>query len=160
MSPKNKESHSFCFICFGNICRSPALEAIFNALAKKRRVDDLFVVDSMALTTYYIGKQADPRMACAAEQRQIKIDHIAKLFKRSDFQRFDIVFAVTHDAADILKELAATEEEREKIMLATAYAKTFKGQDIPDPYYDGKEAFDLVVEMSFDACEGILDHFK
>jgi len=159
MLQKNKSFHSFCFICFGNICRSPALEAIFNSLAKKRGVSDRFFVDSMALTTYYIGKEADPRMRQSAKKKQIEIDHIAQLFKPSDFQRFDLVFAVTHDAADVLKDIAGSEEDKKKIVLATAYAKKYKNQDIPDPYYDGKEAFDIVVEMAFDACEGILNHW-
>jgi protein-tyrosine phosphatase len=156
MSQKSKELHCFCFICFGNICRSPALAAVFNTLAKRRGVADQFFIDSMALTTYYLGRPADPRMCKAAATKKIEIDHIAKLFKPTDFQRFDLIFAVTHDAADILKDLASSDEEKNKIVLATTYSQTFKNQDIPDPYYDGAEAFDLVVTMAFDACEGIL----
>jgi protein-tyrosine phosphatase len=160
MSPKNKEFHSFCFICFGNICRSPALAAIFEVLAKRKGVADRFFIDSMALTTYYLGKQADSRMRKAAVEKQIDINHIAQLFNPSDFQRFDVVFPVTNEAADVLKDLASSEEDKKKIVLATAFSKKFKDQDIPDPYYDGPEAFELVVEMAFDACEGILKHFS
>ena len=159
MSSKNKSFHSLCFICFGNICRSPALEAIFNTLAKEKGVADRFFVDSMALTTYYLGKQADIRMCKAAEKKQIHIEHIAKLFKPTDFQRFDVVFPVTSDAADVLMDIAISEEDKRKIVLVTAYSKKFKNQDIPDPYYDGEKAFDHVMEMGFDACEGILEHF-
>lgn len=160
MSPKSKEFYAFCFICFGNICRSPALAAIFEALAKKKGIADRFFIDSMALTTYYLGKQADPRMRKAAAKSHIDIHHIAQLFKPSDFQRFDVVFPVTNEAADVLKDLASSAEDKKKILLATAFAKKFKDQDIPDPYYDGPEAFDLVVEMAFDACEGILETFS
>jgi protein-tyrosine phosphatase len=160
MSQKNKEFHRFCFICFGNICRSPALAAIFNSLAKHREVFDQFYIDSMALTSYYLGRPADPRMCRAAAKKKIEIEHSAQLFKPSDFQRFDLVFAVTHDAADILKDLASTDVEKSKVVLATAFSQAFKNQDIPDPYYDGEEAFDLVVEMAFDACEGILKKFS
>jgi protein-tyrosine phosphatase len=161
MSPSQnkKEIYSLCFICFGNICRSPALAAVLESLAKKRGAADRFFIDSMALTTYYLGKQADPRMRKAAEKNQIEIDHIAQLFKPSDFQRFDVLFGVTDECIDILKELSSTEEERKKIMLATAFAKKYKNKEIPDPYYDSTEAFDHVMEMAFDACEGILDHF-
>lgn len=155
---KNK-FYSFCFICFGNICRSPALAAVFESLAKQRGVRDRFFVDSMALTTYYLGRQADPRMCKAAEKKHIEINHIAQLFKPADFHRFDIVFGVTHDSMDVLKELSSSEEDRKKILLATAFAKKYKNQDIPDPYYEGPQAFDLVIDMAFDACEGILEHF-
>jgi protein-tyrosine phosphatase len=152
--------YSFCFICFGNICRSPALAAIFMSLAEKKGVADQFFVDSMGLTIYYLGKQADLRMCKAAEKKQIVIKHISKLFKPSDFQRFDQVFAVSDEAIDVLMDIALSEEDKKKIVLATAFSKKFKDQDIPDPYYDGPELFDLVVEMAFDACEGILHHFS
>lgn len=147
-----------CFICFGNICRSPAFAAVLEDLAEKRGLSDHFFIDSMALTTYYIGRPADLRMRHAAEKKNINIDHIAKLFKPTDFQRFDAVFAATSDAAEILRDLAPPEEQH-KILLATAYSKKFKNQDVPDPYYDGEKTFDLVMEMAFDACEGILDHY-
>ncbi len=161
MSPlKNKGFYSFCFICFGNICRSPALAAVFETLAKKRGVADLFFIDSMALTTYYLGRPVDLRMRKAGEKREISMEHIAKLFKPSDFQRFDLIFAVTDEASDLLKDLASTDEDKNKVLLATAYSSKFKGKDIPDPYYDKETAFDLVVDMAIDACEGILDHFS
>jgi protein-tyrosine phosphatase len=160
MSSQNKEFHSFCFICFGNICRSPALAAVFNALANRRGVSDHFYVDSMALTTYYLGKPPDPRMCIAGEKRGFPIEHIAQLFKPSDFQRFDIVFAVSAEAVEVLKELVNSEEEEKKIVLATAYSKKFKDEDIPDPYHDKETMFDLVMDMAIDSCEGILDHFR
>ncbi len=158
MSSRSKEFYSLCFICFGNICRSPALAAIFESLAEKRGVSDKFFVDSMALTTYYLGRQAEPRMRLAAGKRQIAIDHVAKLFNPSDFQRFDYLFPATRDAAEVLLELTSTPEDKNKILLATAFSKKFKDQDIPDPYYNGPQSFDRVVEIAFDACEGILDY--
>ena len=57
------------------------------------------------------------------------------------------------------RSIASSEKDKKKIVLATAFSKKFKNQDIPDPYYDGPEAFDLVIEMAFDACEGILESF-
>jgi protein-tyrosine phosphatase len=159
MSQKNKRLYSFCFICFGNICRSPALAAIFESLAKKKGVADHFVIDSMALTTYYLGRPADLRMRKASEKKGVEIDHIAQLFRPSDFERFDLIFPVTNEAADLLKDIASSQEDQKKILLATSFSKKFKDQDIPDPYYDGPEAFELVVEMAFDACAGILEHF-
>lgn len=159
MSPSNKNFHSLCFVCFGNICRSPALQAIFNALAEKRKVADRFFVDSMALTTYYLGRQADARMCKAAEKKQIHIQHRAQLFKPSDFQRFDVVLPVTNEALDVLMDIAASDEDKKKIVLITSFSKKYKNQDIPDPYYDGEKAFNLVMEMGFDACEGLLEYF-
>lgn len=157
--PKNKPFYSICFICFGNICRSPALQAVFETLAQKRGVSDLFYVDSMALTSYYLGRPVDLRMRKAGEKWDIAMEHTAKLFKPTDFQRFDMVFAVTDEAADLLKDLATEEEDLKKIALATAFSTKYKNKDILDPYYDGPEAFDRVMEMSVDCCEGIINYF-
>ncbi len=157
---KNKAFYSFCFICFGNICRSPALAAVFQSLAEKRGLSHQFYIDSMALTSYYIGKPVDVRMCKAGLKRQISMEHTAQLFKPGDFQRFDVIFAVTDEASDLLKDLASSEEDLKKIQLATAFSKEFKNKDIPDPYYDGERTFDLVMEMAIDACEGILNHFS
>jgi protein-tyrosine phosphatase len=157
---KHKALYSLCFICFGNICRSPALAAVFTALAQRKKVDEHFFVDSMALTTYYLGKQADARMRSAAAKKQIEIDHIAHLFRSTDFPRFDLIFGATSECLDILHELATTEEDHKKILLATAFSKNYRNQDIPDPYYDGPEAFDRVMEMALDACEGILSQVQ
>jgi len=155
---KNKDFYSLCFICFGNICRSPALAAVFKSLAKQRGVSDRFFIDSMALTSYYLGRPVDLRMRKAGEKWNIAMEHTAQLFKPTDFQRFDCVFAVTDEAADLLKDLASSEEDLKKIVLATAFSSKFKDKDIPDPYYDGPGAFDHVMEMAIDCCEGILEH--
>ena len=106
---QNKEFHSLCFICFGNICRSPALAAVFESLVKQRGVADRFFIDSMALTTYYIGRPVDLRMRKAGEKMNIAMEHTAQLFKPTDFQRFDSVFAVTDEAADLLHDLASSD---------------------------------------------------
>ncbi len=143
----------------GNICRSPALAATFMKLARKEKVENHFFVDSSALTTFYLGQSADYRMCKAAQKKGITIEHIAQLFEKPDFSKFDYILAVNHEVRDLLQGLASTQQERKKIILATAFAKKYKNQEIPDPYFHGGEAFDHVMDMAFDACEGLLRHF-
>lgn len=150
--------NSLCFICFGNICRSPALAAIFESLIKEKGISDYFFIDSMALTTHYIGRPVDPRMRIAGEKKNIAMEHTAQLFKPTDFQRFDLIFAVNDESLHLLKDLASGEEDKKKILLATTFSAKFKDQDIPDPYYGGPQMFDVVLDMAFDSCEGILNH--
>ena len=140
----------------GNICRSPALAAAFRALAVKRGVENQFYVDSAALTTFYLGQSADLRMCKAAKKKGIAIEHISRLFEKSDFSKFDYILAVNHEVKDLLEGLASSEKEKQKILLATAYAKRYTDEEILDPYYQGKEAFDHVMDMAMDACEGLI----
>lgn len=149
---------SLLFICMGNICRSPALAAIFLDLAKKKKVKSYFYVDSAALTTFYLGQNADYRICQAAQKKDVAISHVSRLFEKRDFSKFDYILAVNHEVKDLLAALARTPEERQKILLATAFAKNFLHQEIPDPYFHGPEAFDHVIAMAFDAATGLLEH--
>lgn len=147
---------SVLFVCMGNICRSPALAAVLQQLAMMKGVADKLDIDSSGLTTYYLGKQADLRISLAAEKKGVKIDHIAQVFETSDFQRFDYIFAVNHEVKELLTHLSS-EKDRKKIFLATHFASKYKDMEVPDPFYMGPDAFDHVLEMAFDACQGILD---
>ena len=64
---------SVLFVCLGNICRSPAAEAIFISLLEKKGLADGFIIDSAGTGSWHIGKKADSRMRIAAERRDINI---------------------------------------------------------------------------------------
>ncbi len=55
------------FVCMGNICRSPAGEAVMRRFAEEFGVN--VEVDSAGTHGYHVGEPADPRMLAAAEVR-------------------------------------------------------------------------------------------
>ena len=65
------KKNSVLFVCLGNICRSPAAEAIFIRLLEKKGLTDAFIVDSAGTGSWHIWKKADSRMRIAAERRDI-----------------------------------------------------------------------------------------
>jgi protein-tyrosine phosphatase len=147
---------SVLYVCMGNICRSPALAAILQQLVEKKGVADRFHIDSSGIASYYIGKQADHRIRSAAEKKGVVIDHLAQLVDPIHFQQFDYIFAVNEEVKHLLLTLA-TEEEKKKIFLATHFGKQHRNEEIPDPFHRGPNAFDDVIEIAFDACQGFLD---
>lgn len=148
---------SILFVCMGNICRSPILMAILKKMVKDRNLSNRIRVDSCALTTYYLDQPIDPRMAKAAEGRNLLFDHRSRLIAEDDFSTFDLILAVDHEVLQLLQELASGKNYRGNIALVTAYSKRFKDSEMPDPYYGGPDGFEKTVEVAEDACKGIID---
>ena len=142
---------SILFVCMGNICRSPALQATLETLS------DEFHVESCGMGSWFLGEEADKRMRHAAHSRVIEINHKAQIFQQSFFEIFDYIFAVDQN---ILDELQSMAPNKSKIYLATHFSEKYKDQDIPDPYYLGNAGFEHVMDMIEDSCKGILNHIS
>ena len=54
--------------------------------------------------------------------------------------------------------MAASVEEAGKIIMMGDYIRHYQHYDhIPDPYYEGAEGFELVLNLLEDACEALLE---
>ena len=153
----NRVQIKILFVCLGNICRSPALEASFKKIVKDHDLSDRFFIDSAAINTSFLGCEADLRMREAAKKRGVEVQTVAKLFEEDFFQKFDLIFVATTEILDYLKDLAKNTSERKKVHLATEFSGKYLHLDIPDPYYQKEHAFDLVMDISEDACQGIFE---
>ena len=49
------------FICTGNICRSPAAEAVFKKKVEDAGLVGQFIIDSAAIHSYHVGELPDYR---------------------------------------------------------------------------------------------------
>jgi len=151
---------SVLFVCSGNICRSPALEAIFKSLVKEKGLSDQIFVDSCGVHSLFLNSKADPMIVEAAAKRGIKIESRAKLMKEENFKNFDYIFVVDNFLLEMLKSLALTKKMAEKVHLATEFSKQFSNKEIPDPYQGPEEAFTKTLDMAEDACIGILKYLE
>lgn len=148
------KSHRILFVCLGNICRSPAAEAVFKAKAKLQGID--VFVDSAGTSAWYQGEKADSRMRQAAAARGYQITSFSRPFNRNDFQNFDLIVAMDDLNFDELKEKALTSEEDQKIVRMRDFLRHHRSDHIPDPYYGGADGFNLVIDLLEDASEGLL----
>ena len=146
---------SILFVCLGNICRSPALAACLQKLINEKSLKDQVFVDSCAVTPSFLGAPADPRMVAAAHKRGILIDHKAKLFEEAYFKAFDYIFASDREVLKILQRMAP-DAEKGRLHLASEYSAAFKDKDLPDPYFDGENRFELIMDMSQEIAQSIL----
>lgn len=151
---------SIMFVCLGNICRSPAAEGILRHLAEKNKDIHNIHVRSCGVGSWHIGQLPDERMRDIAKRRGIILSSRAQQFHRDHFEEFDYILVVDHGVLNTLYQYAETPEHKAKIHLITAFSTSYQDEEIPDPFYSGEAAFDLVLDMLEDSCQGLLEHLK
>jgi low molecular weight protein-tyrosine phosphatase len=149
---------SLCFVCLGNICRSPTAEGVMIHLIEERGLQDQIKVDSAGTASYHTGEPADGRSAQAAKRRGIHLPSRARQFKAEDFDRFDYVLACDNSNFGDLKSLARGGNEEKLFLLLDFDTENPKGSSVPDPYYGGGNGFELVLDLCESACSKLLDH--
>lgn len=144
------------FVCLGNICRSPAAEGIMRDIVEREGDSDNWVIDSAGTGGYHIGEQPDDRMRLHARQRGLQLVHSCRKVSESDFDEFDMIIGM--DASNIanLRRLAPTVEAEKKIVpMAAFFDPSCRYDCVPDPYYEGSEGFELVLDLLQEGCENI-----
>lgn len=148
---------SVLFVCLGNICRSPAAETILRRLGEQSGVEGL-TVSSCGIGDWHVGDLADDRMVSAAKLRGYVITKRAEQFKKEYLDKYDLILASDHEVIEALYLLAKSPAQKSKIHLISSFSPTYKGEEIPDPYYAGAAVFDEVIDMLQDCCEGLLEN--
>ncbi len=150
---------SILFVCLGNICRSPAAEAIFIDLVNKKGLIDKFIIDSAGTGGWHIGKLADKRMRIAAERRGINILSRARQIHTKDFEKFDYILAMDNSNFKNINDFKKRESLSNfaSIKKIQDFRSLFKEQEVPDPYFGGDEGFDYVLDILGDSVCGFLE---
>ncbi|MCX5558993.1 low molecular weight protein-tyrosine-phosphatase [Streptomyces sp. NBC_00038] len=148
---------SVCFVCTGNICRSPMAESVFRARISEAGLDGLVEVDSAGTGGWHEGDGADPRTVAVLEANGYDGDHSARQFQASWFARLDLVIALDSGHLRALRQLAPTPQDAEKVHLLRSYdPATGSDLDVPDPYYGRMDDFEECLEMVEAASRGLL----
>lgn len=151
-----------CFVCLGNICRSPTAEGVMNHLVRERGLADHIVVDSAGTSAFQVGNPPDERSAAEARIRGINLSGRARQFRPGDFAEFDLVVAMDRHNLGDLRQLAAEPALGERVVLLRSFDPENTGErrqlDVPDPYIGGVNGFATVYDLVEPACRGLLDH--
>jgi protein-tyrosine phosphatase len=153
---------SVCFVCLGNICRSPTAEGVFRALLEKENLAHLVEVDSAGTAAYHTGERADPRSRTFAKKRGYELLSIARQFVADDFKSFDYVLAMDEqNLSDLLSRARSLGVTPKHLGLFRDFDETApKGASVPDPYYGGDAGFDEVLDQCERACQGLIAHLR
>ncbi|MCC6900111.1 MAG: low molecular weight phosphotyrosine protein phosphatase [Polyangiaceae bacterium] len=149
-----------CFVCLGNICRSPTAEGVFRHLIEHASLGDAVEADSAGTAAYHSGEPPDRRATAAARARGITVGGAARQFKPPDWERFDYVLAMDRDNFEDLQR-GVPARHRDKLFLLRQFdPRSPKHASVPDPYYGGAEGFEEVLDLCEAACRGLIAHLR
>ncbi|WP_258062066.1 low molecular weight protein-tyrosine-phosphatase [Rathayibacter tritici] len=146
-----------CFVCTGNICRSPMAEVVLRSLAEQAGLGSAIEISSAGTGEWHLGEHADRRALDALERHGFDGSrHRAQLFDPSRFAECDLVVALDHGHERALRSWARTEVEQHKIRRLLDFEPGLSPQgDVPDPYYSDAAAFDSVLALIERACRAL-----
>ncbi|RME55193.1 MAG: low molecular weight phosphotyrosine protein phosphatase [Deltaproteobacteria bacterium] len=149
------------FVCLGNICRSPAAEAIMKAFIAREGLMETISCDSAGTIDDHRGQPADPRMQRHASRRGYTITSISRpVDPVADFLTFDWIVGMDDQNIHDLRAMDPKGESTHKIFKMTDFCRHHDLPGVPDPYYGGARGFETVLDILEDACEGLLERVR
>lgn len=153
-----------CFVCSGNICRSPTAEVVLKRLAVQAGEQDLITISSAGTGEWHAGDDMDKRSRHTLVQAGYDVArHVARQFQPSDFDEQDLVVALDAGHRDVLWWLAAetsdVEVARAKIVMLRDFDPQLRPGESPnvaDPYYSNHGGFLEVLEQVERSCAELL----
>ena len=147
------------FVCWGNICRSPAAEATFRKLVQESEWEGKLTCDSVGTISSHEGNPPDTRMQSAAKARGIKTAGHSRMITNKDFVEADWLLTMDDFNFSELNQLCPDDRFRRKIRPFCDFVSG-PSKEVPDPYYGGPSGFELVLDLLEDGCIGLLSELS
>jgi len=139
-------------VCLGNICRSPLAEGILKSKTFLKNIE----IDSAGTANYHVGNRPDKRSIAVAAKYNIDLSNLkGRQFSVSDFDNFDLIYAMDNSNYKNIIELARDDTDRQKVKMILNEIFPDENLDVPDPYTGGMHGFETVYKMLDQACDVI-----
>lgn len=146
-----------CFVCTGNICRSPIAEKILVAELADAGLSDLVRVTSAGTGAWHVGEPMDSRAAGVLAENGYDTKHVARQVD-SEVLGADLIVALDAGHLDTLRR---TVPEPDRVRLLRSFdPDAGDGAEVPDPYYGGPDGFTEVVDMVRAAMPGLVEYAR
>ena len=146
-------------VCLGNICRSPMAEAIMQAKMKAKGLD--WYVASAGTESYHVGEKAHPGTVKVCAINDIDASkHIARRFRRSDFQDYDRIYALATDVYQEISSFSTGPVQMEKVTLIMDELHPGKNESVKDPYYGTEQDYHDIFALLSTLCDTIIEKYK
>jgi protein-tyrosine phosphatase len=150
-----------CFVCLGNICRSPTAEAVMRHLVKQEGLEGSVAISSAGTGDWHVGGPRDQRSQAVGAARGIPLTGRARQFTSASFDGCDHALAMDRANRDELLRLARTDADRAKVRLLRSFDPAAPPDaEVPDPYYGGPRGFEEVFDLCEAACRGLIAQLR
>lgn len=157
----NNKTTRVLFVCLGNICRSAAANGVMEDFVAKDGLADRIIIDSAGTYGGHAGDLPDPRMRVAASRRGYNLTHRSRKFREEDYDRFDMIIVMDDSNYENVARLAPERKYLDKVYRFVEFSKSYpEWSYVPDPYYEGHEGFELVLDLLEDGCRELLNQLK
>lgn len=146
------------FVCWGNICRSPAAQCVFHHKIKQQGLESRIFCDSAGTMGMHAGDPPDRRMREAAARRDIPFFGKSRKFTEADFSEFDLILAMDHQNFADLQAGMPGGELKAEIKLFGHFVDEKRTPEVPDPYYGGDQGFEKVLDMVERGCDRLIEY--
>lgn len=134
------------FVCLGNICRSPTAEGVLRHKLREAGLADQIEVASAGTGDWHVGKTPDKRSQAAAKLRGYDLSaQRAQQVTRADFATYDLILAMDNSNLRHLKALQPAKGKAELDLFLRRFQSEL--DEVPDPYYDGDQGFERVLDL-------------
>lgn len=159
--PITKEKpYAICFVCLGNICRSPTAEGVLQSMVTKAGLQSYFYIDSAGTASYHLGEQPDAKSREVAARHNVTLQSRARQFRADDLNEFDLILAMDHENYSDILALDRKNQFAGKVALLRSFDPYPSHMAVPDPYYGGIDGFEKVYEIIRRSCADLLDVLK
>ena len=142
-----------CFVCTGNICRSPSAALVFAEHLRRAGLDGKVRVTSAGIGSWHVGDPVDARAGALLARHGYPVDHVAAKVGAEHLDA-DLLLAMDRGHEQALLRLV---DNPSRVRMLRSFDPDASGDlDVPDPYYGGPEGFDDVLAMIEATVPGLL----
>ena len=137
-----------CFVCLGNICRSPMAEVMMKSFLKEKGEESNYYITSRGTSSEEEGNDLYPPVKRILDLHGIEYNkHVAKRAVKEDYDKYDYFVCMEKSNIDFLFRIFQIKDYSKIILLLD--------RDISDPWYT--RDFETTYQ---DINEGILSLYK
>ena len=145
-----------CFVCLGNICRSPMAEFILKDMINKSNLDMDIEVESRATCydeigndMYYLAKEKLTENNIPFTKRK------ASILEREDYKKYDYIIGMNDSNIRDIMYIVGNDLDK-KVYKLLDFSK--KSRDISDPWYT--RDFEKAYQDIYYGCTAFLEFLK